>query len=180
MYVQIENNKIKRRGQLPKAFKNVSGFDKLDDASLKEYGFYPAELNIPDIDIEEQELGNLVFSIDNNDKAILSYEVKNLVKKVKDERIANKRKQLKMMASQLLKNTDFIMLDDNGLDVNNLAKLKDMRLNLMGLESKLSSITKPKAKNLFNLVRDAAKKSEDRFNIFNTEMEALANFLETL
>jgi hypothetical protein len=179
MYVKIENNEIKHRGNLPKSYGNISGFDKLDDAKLAEYGFYPMEVNMPEYDADEQELGKEVVNLEGG-KAKITFEVKNLVKKVKDEKIANKKNHLKMMAYQLLKNTDFIMLEDNGLDVNNLAKLKDMRLNLMGLEAKLSSMTKANLKELFNLIKKAAPASEDRFNIFNADMEALANFLETL
>lgn len=176
MYVRIENNEIKHRGNLPKAYKNVSGFDKLDDAKLAEYGFYPMEVNMPEYDADEQELGKAIVSLEKG-KAVVSYEVKNLTKKVKDEKIANKKKQLKMMVCKLLKNTDFIMLEDNGLDVSNLDKLKDMRVDLIGLDLKLVSMTKAKVKELNNLLRKAVANSEDRFNIFNADIEALATFL---
>ena len=154
MYVRIENNEIKFRGALPKAYKNVSGFDKLDDVALADHGFYPCDVEVP--------------------------EVKNLTKKLKDEKMTNKKAQLESMVFKILKDTDFIMLEDNAVDVNALNKLKDMRVNLYGLNGKLATISKANLKELFNLLRKAVNASENRFNIFNNDMEALATFVATL
>ena len=94
MYVKIENNEVIKT-QLPKTgtLKNgctVSGYDLLDEQTLKSEGWLPLEENKPQFDEATQYLEFVDYTILAN-KVIANYTVKDIELQIVDEPVDDEK-----------------------------------------------------------------------------------------
>ena len=140
-YCYIENNKVISANQdLPKVWKNVSGFDNLPDSILKTYGWLPfiqenenkqIFVNSNYI-IEEDFVKEIVITRDKNAQEIKEEEEKQLV--AKWESIRSQR-------DELLKQSDLLVLIDRWENLTNERKeqIKIYRQDLRDLPNIFSN-----------------------------------------
>lgn len=111
-YCYIENNKIVLVNQdLPKVWKNVSGFDNLPDSILKIYGWLPIiqendgkEILInANYIIEENFVREVITTRDKTEQEL---------EKEKEDELKNKWLEIRFQRDELLKNSDILVLID--------------------------------------------------------------------
>lgn len=140
-YCYIENNKIVLVNQdLPKVWKNVSGFDNLPDSILKNYGWLPIILESE----EKQILVSLNYVIEEDfvreikvtrDKSEQELEQEN------NQQLQDKWIEVRTQRDELLKASDILVLIDRWeiLSEEERNQIKIYRQSLRDLPNNFSS-----------------------------------------
>jgi len=125
MYVLIENNKIiKQVAGLPKAYKNVSGFNMLDAPMQVTYGWYNAIMNKPTLDNDTQVYSEPVITLVDT-TATIDYSVveisldeakNNAIRTVTEDFI---KQTLRPIISFTLSSTDVVNIQGGREDLQN-------------------------------------------------------------
>lgn len=134
-YCYIENNKVALANQdLPKAWKNVSGFDNLPDSILKTYGWLPLVIENGDKEIfvsshyiiEEDIVREIITTRDKSEQEIKEEEEKQL---------AARWESIRSQRDELLKQSDLLVLIDRWENLTNERKeqIKNYRQALRDL-----------------------------------------------
>lgn len=179
LYALVENGVVLKVGNLPRAYKNISGFNLLPADKIKEYGFLPVENVELDFDNEKQRLGEAEFTVEA-DKVIMTSKVINL----KAAELKDKKNQfngnLNVVVNSFMYNTDWIFVEDAGLDNNQLAAYTGIRSKLKAIKNSVDNYDNKDLKKLVKLLNNLGIELTNRNLDLDVNMKALADFLNTL
>jgi hypothetical protein len=133
-YIRVINNiPIGNPSELPISWENVTNFYLLSDQQLKEYGWYPFEIEYPNIG--ENEIISSTTVIFENDKVIRRSTKRQLTQDEIDKRNqlkSNKEwEEIRKKRNQLLSDCDWTQLID--AQVDNKTQWQAYRQNLRDL-----------------------------------------------
>lgn len=132
MYAKVENGQVVSVGALPVNYANVSGFNGLDNAALKEYGFLPFSMVMPEFNDKTHKYNNPEYVI-GEDAVTLTYEAIPLSEEELAEIEANKWISIRRERNTLLSDTDWTMLDDAPISEETKAEYVTYRQALRNL-----------------------------------------------
>lgn len=141
MWAKVENGKIvSTRASLPKSYKNVSGFDKLDEKDLEKFGYHKVEEQKRTLKQNEIiEKHELKFE---NKKVVKTPIVKKQVKESAEDIKARQEYDKHIynvecleLANKVLIMTDHCLLEDAPYSKADIDKFKAMRLKLYEMYS---------------------------------------------
>lgn len=141
-YCYIENNKVISANQdLPKVWKNVSGFDNLPDSILKIYGWLPFVQETEGKQIfvsssyiiEENLVKEIIITRDKNEQEL---------EKEQEEQLQNKWFEIRSQRDELLKASDLFVLIDRWENLSDERK-EEIRTYRQALRDIPSSFNNP-------------------------------------
>ena len=130
-YAYIKDGKVESTmGALPRVNGNVSNFNKMNPNALKARGYLPLERDNTPVP-KGKKLDKIEYQI-GEDKVVEVKTFKNLSKAETDARAAQEIEGLKAIACDVLKATQFAMLEDAPINQGEVTKYKTMRERLYG------------------------------------------------
>lgn len=178
-YAKVVAGEVASVGALPKNLNNISGFNKLSDAEVLEFGFYPFTLTMPTVNYLAEKLGAIQYTI-NADTVSATYAVVAL----STEELASKKTSFEADCSaklvESLYKTDWIGLANNGLSAAEETRYVDYRANLKSVRDALSTFTLAQLDSLSKALQDCEACICSRFTAFSAPMIALETLLVDL
>lgn len=178
-YAKVEIGVVVSVGSLPRNYMNVSGFNFLNNAALKEYGFYPLTIVTPEFDHLTEKLGAISYVVEA-DAVIGTYAVEALsVEEMEAEKAGFVSAALPKINNALYE-TDWIYLSDAGLTAPQEAAYVALRSDFVNVKSALASYTVQELNGLIEALDAAAACNCSRLPDFTEPMTALKVYLESL
>lgn len=178
-YAKVEVGVVVSVGSLPRSYMNISGFNTLDDVTLKEYGFYPVTIVVPDYDPLTEKLGDISYVV-NTDDVTGTYAVVAL----DTEELAEKKAALVLTATTKLNNvmynTDWVKLDDSGLSEPQETAYLNLRTDVIAVRTALDSYDITELSGLIDVLNAAEACNCSRFPDFSQQMTDVKDYLDSL
>jgi hypothetical protein len=177
-YAKIESGSVKSVGQLPKNTKQVSGFNKLTEAELKEFGYLPVEYTSPEFNKTSEKLGELQYEI-KKDKVVASYKIEPLATEEINEKKSALVKQISQKLTDYLFKTDWVEVV-SGLGSQAKTDYNALRSNISAAFTKLDSLTLDKLHELKSIVNECRECIGSRQAKPSTKVKSLSDSLKNL